>query len=109
MATSKKPKKATAIAQSIAVRVEADLTYDVQPHYVNVVEVGFSQYEFYITALRTPSKLSPEQIERARAGEAIQVEPSAQLIVSPDLVPQMIETLQKQLALYHSAVTSVKK
>jgi hypothetical protein len=73
------------------------------PHYYfNFVEISHSLHDFTLNVARIPSKLTREQNDQMKAGEAVAVEPTLQLVMSPSMLPALISALQVQRQAYES-------
>jgi len=102
MAEKRKREKAISkpLPDRIPVKIQPDPKPDTPSYYINYVAVTHSEYDFLVTVLRAPTQLTPEQIELAKSGRAVPVEPLLQLIVPPRLVDGLIKALSIQKERY---------
>jgi hypothetical protein len=109
MATKKKKatkaKKKTGNGQSpagstLTAKVQLIVSDEVASQYVNFAEVAHSTYEFIVLFARVPTKATPAQAATVRDTGILQVEPQAQMLLPPALVPGLIRALQTQLEKY---------
>ena len=99
----KRPGKKTKrepLPDRISIKIVPDPKLDTPSYYINYAAVAHSQYEFLLSVLRTPAQLSPEQIELAKKGSAVPVEPILQLIIPPRLIDGLIKALSTQKEKY---------
>ena len=89
--------------EEVTVKVVFDMTDETPVSYVNYAEVGHSQYEFTITVVRVPTKLSPEAMASAKKTGEVRLEPQLQLLLPPRVIPGLIDALKKQLDSYEKS------
>jgi hypothetical protein len=87
---------------SVQVRLEPKL--DTPSYYVNYIGVSQSAYDFTLSAAKVPSPLTQEQLELARRGELIPLEPVVQLVIPALLVDGLIRALADQKAKHQKTV-----
>jgi hypothetical protein len=114
MAEKRKRKKAISepLLDRLSVSIQLDPKPDTPSYYINYAAVSHSEYDFMVTVLRVPTKLTPEQTELAKKGSAVPVEPILQLIVPPRLVDGLITALSIQKEKYeqeHGPIRHEKK
>jgi len=86
--------------KEVTANVRLDVRPDTPSYYVNYIAVSHTAYDFTISATKMPSPLMPEQIELAKSGQQIPLEPILQLIVPPLLIDGIIKALIDQKAKY---------
>ena len=93
-----KKAKSEHLPERVEIKITPDPKPDTPAYYINYAAVTHSEYDFVIYVLRTPLKLTPEQTELVRNGNAMPVEPLLQLIIPPRLVDGLIKalTIQKE-------------
>lgn len=96
---SNKTKKAP-LSHGISIKIVPDPKPDTPSYYINYAAVAHSQYEFLLSVLRIPDKLSPEQTQLAKKGGAVPIEPILQLIIPPRLIDGLIKALNIQKEKY---------
>lgn len=105
MAPTKKAKRKSPAVKSPtakSVRIRIDVQDGTPSYYVNHFEVGHSQFEFALNAVRTPTILSQAvKNEAAMTGELV-LEPELQLLFSPRTAKALIGVLQGQVAAYEA-------
>lgn len=84
----------------VTANVRLDVRPDTPSHYVNYIAVSHTAYDFTISAIKMPSPLAQEQLEIAKSGQQIPIEPIVQLIVPPLLIDGLIKALTDQKAKY---------
>jgi hypothetical protein len=77
-------------------QIQVDVRADTPSYYVNFIAVSHTAYDFTLSATRIPSPLTAEQVELAKNGEPIPLEPILQLVVPPLLVDGLIKALIDQ-------------
>jgi hypothetical protein len=71
--------------------------------------VSHTAYDFTVSAAKIPSPLTQEQVELAKNGQQIPLEPVVQLIVPPLLVDGLIKALIDQKAKYEKTLAQQVK
>jgi hypothetical protein len=89
-----KPKKHQ--VQELTGQVRMDVKSDTPSYYVNFIAVSHTAYDFTLSAAKIPSPLNLEQIELAKSGQQIPVEPILQLVIPPLLVDGLMKALTDQ-------------
>ena len=100
MAEKRLDKKAKIKPNRITIKIESDPKPDTPSYYINYAAVAHSEYEFLLSVLRIPDKLSPEQTELAKKGSPVLLEPILQLIIPPRLIDGLIKALSIQKEKY---------
>ena len=85
-------------AQELSAQVRLDVKSDTPSYYVNFIGVSHTAYDFTLSAIRVPSPFSQEQIDLAKSGQQIPIEPIVQLVMPPLLVDGLIKALTDQKA-----------
>ena len=81
-------------------RVTVNSSEGFTPLYANFAEASHSMYEFMITFGRIPTKVSPAQAATVRETGVLELEPEAQIMLPPNLVPALIRVLETEVAKY---------
>lgn len=102
---AKKAKRAEVPAapreQRVNVKVNLTPSADMSVYYSNFIEVSHSTYEFALSVARVPTKLTPEMLSSLEGENAtLDVEPTLQVLIPPNVARGLVEALQKQLAAY---------
>lgn len=93
------PKKKQPQAQKeLTAQMRLVPTPDTPSYYVNYVAVSHTAYDFTLSVGKIPTPPSAEQLEIAKKGEPIPVEPILQLIIPPLLIDGIIKALEDQKA-----------
>lgn len=95
--------------QEATVNIRVDVRPDTPSHYVNYIAVSHTAYEFTVSACKMPTPLLPEQVELAKSGQQIPLEPLVQLIVPPLLVDGLIKALVDQKVKYETTLAQQVK
>jgi hypothetical protein len=103
MAKPTKKKSAEEVA-GVAAQIRVDAKPDTPWYYVNYIGVGHSPYDFTISAIKVPSPFTEEQMEFARNGESIPLEPVVQIVIPPLLVDGLIYALTEQKSHYEKTL-----
>ena len=69
-------------------------------YYVNYMAVAHNAFDFTLSVVRIPAGFSPDQIETAKKGEPIILEPTLQLVFPPAVAEGLVRALQTQLQKY---------
>ncbi len=77
-------------------RLSVEITDSTSSSYVNHIEVGHSDHEFFLMCARLPTKLSKTDIELAKASGELRLEAMVQVLIPPTLVSGLIAALQMQ-------------
>jgi hypothetical protein len=97
MAKRKNVKKTVAKESSpVVAAVKLEVRSDTPTYYVNYIGIAHTPYDFTLAVARIPAQLSSEQLEHARRGEPIPVDPILQLVVPPLVVDGLITALTAQ-------------
>jgi hypothetical protein len=88
------------IEKGIKVNIKLEAKPDTPFYYANCISVAHSAFDFIIGAARIPVPLSPEQMEGAKKGNPIILEPTLQLVVAPWVAKNLIDALTDQVAKY---------
>jgi len=94
------PRKPASKPEQVNVKIEAEIKPDTPFYYVNFISVNHSPYDFSISAVKLPSKLTADQIALAKAGKPVLVEPILQLVVPPAVTKALIQALSEQCRKY---------
>jgi len=95
--------------QELTANVRLDVKPDTPSYYVNYMGVSHTAYDFTVSAAKIPSPLTQEQVELAKNGQQIPLEPVVQLIVPPLLVDGLIKALIDQKAKYEKTLAQQVK
>jgi hypothetical protein len=85
-------------AQELTAQIRLDVRSDTPSYYVNFIAVSHTAYDFTLTAAKIPSPLTEEQIELAKSGKQIPVEPILQVVMPPLVAEGLIKALTDQKA-----------
>jgi len=77
--------------------------------YCNYVEVAHSPYEFSLSFAKILTKLRPEQISTAKAGQPLVVDSMVQVEVPTNLVPGLIKALNIERKKYEKRFGKIRK
>ena len=94
----KSAEEPAAASEVIAVRIAIEDDNSFEPVYANFAEVARSQYEIEIRFIRTPAKLSSEQMMIAQSGEPVVVQPLAKVLIPMAVAESLAEAILKQVA-----------
>jgi len=101
------------IANNISIQIEWHEPETLTSPYASNVFVQAGEYEFIISFFQTRVPLltgTPEEnLARIKEIGSIQAECVGRVIVSPDLVPKIIESLQSTLDNYHAIKKSQRE
>jgi hypothetical protein len=86
----------------LAVTVVANPTDDTPSFYSNYAEASFNQHEIGLFFIKTPTKLDIQRLEEAKSGKLV-LEPLAQVLIAPTLLPGLIRALQTVREEYEKA------
>jgi hypothetical protein len=86
----------------ISAQIHADVKPDTPFYYVNYMAINHSPYDFTITAIKLPSHLATDQIESAKKGKPVSIEPVLQLVVPPRVIKGLIKALTEQCRKYEA-------
>lgn len=86
-------------ASGIKVQVVVD-AFDGPSQYVNHAEIAHSSHEFILTFAQVSAKLSKSALAEMGNTHELIVEPSAQFMLPPTLIPLLINALSTQLQKY---------
>ena len=101
---SKSPKE-----EKVEVKIAPEVTENTPTYYCNYVSVTHSPYDFSLTLVRLPTSLKPEQIELVRKQKPLPIEAAFQIIVSPRLIPGLINALNEQRKKYEARLGEIKE
>jgi len=109
--TLKMPKRAAKNqqVQEVTAQVRLDMKPDTPSYYVNYIAVSHSAYEFTLSATKMPSPLTQEQLELAKSGQQIPLEPIVQLVIPPLLIDGLMKALVDQKARYEKTLAQQVK
>jgi len=74
--------------------------FDGSSMYVNHAEIGHSQHEFIMLWAQVSARQSRAQMEEIQTTGELRVEPMAQLMIPPTLLPSLIRALVNQKEKY---------
>ena len=103
-ARKRSPKK----PESLVVNFTPDISDTTASYYCNFLQVKHSEYEFIITIFQSPATLKPEQLDLAKKGRPIPLEPLAQIIMPAKVGVGLIDALTAQRLKYESIFGSLK-
>ncbi|MFQ5895290.1 MAG: DUF3467 domain-containing protein [Nitrospinota bacterium] len=103
----KKPKPGG--PEGIEIKITPLVTEDTPYHYCNYVTVTHSPYDFTLSLIKIPTSLKPDQVEAAKKGEPVALEPIIQMVISPRLVPGLIKALNEQKSKYEARFGSLER
>jgi hypothetical protein len=83
-------------AQETTAQIRLDVKPDTPSYYVNYIGVSHTPYDFTLSVTKIPSPPTPEQINIAKSGNPIPLEPILQLVVPPLLIDGLIKALIDQ-------------
>ncbi len=109
MARKKTRKRKVDSPQEIEVKITPDVTENTPFYYSNYISVGHSRYDFILTLVRLPTILKPDQQEIAKKGKPLPIEAALQIIVSPQLIPGLIDALNAQKERYETRFGKIEK
>ena len=89
-------------APQITAQIHADVKPDTPFYYVNYMAINHSPYDFTITAIKLPSHLTTDQLEFAKKGQPVSVEPVLQLVIPPRVIKGLIKALTEQCLKYEA-------
>lgn len=95
--------------QELTGQIRLDVKSDTPSYYVNYVGVSHTPYDFTLSVTRIPSPLPPEQIDLAKSGKPISLEPILQLVMPPLLIDGLIKALIDQQGKYAKTVSQQVK
>ena len=98
-----------AIPPEVEVKIAPEITENTPSYYCNFVSVSHSPYYFTLTLVRLPTTLKPEQKEILEKGRRLSVEATLQIIISPRLMPGLIDALSKQKGKYEQRFGEIEK
>jgi hypothetical protein len=82
--------------QEVTAQVRLSPQTDTPSYYVNYIGVTHTAYDFTLSAVRIPTPFTDEQIELAKNGQQIPVEPIVQLVIPASLVDGLMKALTDQ-------------
>src|ERR1700733_7222939 len=82
--------------QEVTAQVHLSPQTDTPSYYVNYIGVTHTAYDFTLSAVRIPTPFTDEQIELAKNGQQIPVEPIVQLVIPASLVDGLMKALTDQ-------------
>jgi hypothetical protein len=103
-----KPTKKKAIPELTA-QVRIDVKSDTPSYYVNYIGVSHTAYDFTLSAAKMQSPPTQEQIELAKSGAQIPLEPLVQLVMPPLLIDGLIKALADQKEKYEKTLAQQVK
>jgi len=86
--------------EEVKLRIVMDVPQDVAVQYVNQIEVGRLQHDFFILCGRLPVKPSPTVLAAAKESGELHIEASLQVLIPAGLISGLIDALSAQKALY---------
>ena len=86
----------------INAQIQAEVKPDTPFYYINYLSINHSAYDFTMTAVKLPSHFTPDQIESARQGKPVLVEPVLQLVIPPRVIKGLITALTEQCRKYEA-------
>jgi hypothetical protein len=90
-------------------QVLLDVKSDTPSYYVNYVGISHTPYDFTLSVCKLPSPLSPEQIETAKSGKPLSLEPIVQIVLPPLLIDGLIKALIDQKEKYEKTLAQQVK
>lgn len=93
----------------LASQILLDVKPDTPSYYVNYIGVSHTAYDFTLNVCRIPSPLLPAQLENAKSGKPIPLEPLLQIVVAPLLVDGLIKALIDQKGKYAVTLAQQEK
>ena len=99
-AKKKSAKKTPIAAEAVTAQIVVNPSDDLSSIYANHAEVAHSFHEFTIFFGQLPTKASMAVVESVKTTGQIRIEPDAQVIVPPTLIPGLISALEAQLKKY---------
>ncbi len=92
--------KKAANNKPLPVQVRLVARPDTPFYYVNFMGVNSGLFDFTFGVVRLPAEYTPEQTADIKAGKAIEIEPTLQLVVPPILAKTLITALTSQVTKY---------
>jgi hypothetical protein len=83
-------------AQELTAQVRLSPHPDTPSYYVNFIGVSHTLYDFTLSAVKIPNPFTDEQIELAKSGQHIPVEPLVHLVIPALLVDGLMRALTDQ-------------
>lgn len=84
----------------VAARFNLEARSETPYYYVNYMSVSHGAFDFTLSVVRIPALFSQEQVEIARKGHPITLEPTLQLVFPPKVAEGLIRALTTQVAKY---------
>jgi hypothetical protein len=88
--------------ETVTAKVRLDLPTDTPTYFSNYLEITNTMHEFVLAGVRTPPKLSPDQMAEARETGALAMNAEFALVVPPTVVPGLIDALVKHRERYEA-------
>lgn len=95
------------IAERLQIQFSPEITDNVGVYYSNHVRVGHSEHEFTLIFFQSPPILKPEQLELAKKGEPIPLEPLVQILLPVKVGARLIKALISQKEKFEEAFGSL--
>jgi hypothetical protein len=86
-------------AEGVRLSITTQVGDDTFTYYANHAEIACIPHEFAILFSRVPTKLPPEKLEEARAGN-LTLTCDVQILIAPTLINGLIRALTTQKATY---------
>jgi hypothetical protein len=93
----------------LTAQIRLDIKSDTPSYYVNYVGVSHTAYDFTISAAKMQSPPTQEQLEFAKSGEPIPLEPIVQLVMPPLLIDGLMQALADQKEKYEKTLAQQVK
>jgi hypothetical protein len=86
--------------QLVNLQIKVDVKPDTPFHYINYIGIHNSPYDYTMSMIKIPAQFSDEQIELAKKGQLVPLEPVIQIVFPTQLIDGLIAALQKQKELF---------
>jgi hypothetical protein len=96
-------------APELTAQVRMDIKPDIPAYYVNFFAVSHTAYDITLSAAKIPSPFTDEQVDLAKKGQQIPVEPVVQIVMSPSLVDNLMKALADQKARHEKTLAQQVK
>lgn len=94
--------------EKIRIQFIPSVTGNTPLYHCDSVRVGHNEYEFILTIFHSPPVLQPEQLELARKGRPVPLEPLAYVTIPAKVAPGLIDALTSQRLKYEATFGPLK-
>jgi hypothetical protein len=102
------PKRAIKKPERVMVQYAPLVTGNTPLYHCDNVRIGHNEYEFTLTIFHSPPILQPEQLELARKGRPIPLEPLAYVTIPAKAAPGLIDAFISQRLKYEAMFGPLK-